>query len=120
MKQLLHEISIASVILTGHFPKYVPKPKSTRRLDSDFAHLSRMSHQKNTPPRKKRPAASDVERGLRKAPGEQPAPAAAERTEPDGVNPATSEPAAAGSLPITNQDEQDKITNAASDDAPNV
>ena len=94
-----------------------------RKHSSAPYHLApafKMNQQKNRPPRKKRPAASDVEHTGRKGPGERPAPAAAERTEQDALHRATPEPAATHSQPITNQDEQDKITNDTSDDAPNV
>jgi hypothetical protein len=80
-----------------------------------------MNRQKNRPPKNKRPAASDAERTEGKRSDERPAPAAAERTEVDPLSTAPIEPAAAVPRPpVTNQDEQDKITNAASDDIPNV
>ena len=71
------------------------------------------------PPRKRSPRPGPENTDGRR-PGEKHAPAAAERTDPESER----EPAApeagprAQQQPVTNQDEQDKITNAGASDGP--
>jgi len=79
-----------------------------------------MNHQQNKPPRKKRQFPEQVESTAGKRPdGRQPA-AAAERTDAAETAPARDEAASVSGQPLTNQDEQDRITNATTDDTPEV
>lgn len=76
------------------------------------------------PPRKKTTdKRNGPENSEGKRPGERDKPAAAERTDDEPVSekdetPARSEPAQRQAQPVTNQDEQDKITNAPPNDIP--
>ena len=80
-----------------------------------------MKH-KDKPPRKKVSSKrDDPETTDGKRPDERPAPAAAERTDGETTRALEKEDAPSSdrrSHPVTNQDEQDKITNAENSDLP--
>jgi hypothetical protein len=81
-----------------------------------------MKH-KDKPPRKKVSSKrDDPETTDGKRPNERPAPAAAERTDPEPTTKAPEKEETPSSdrrsHPVTNQDEQDKITNAGNSDLP--